>query len=177
MVRYISSNLRLPVVPYGKDKGRHSIQITRLTDELASQNFRSIDEFADTFCVETSGRGKSKRLLNFKLFIIMDTDDCTDKQRDDYISGRMFAGHWLREYIVPIYNTPNLDIVLYKAGIIDSIPLDKGDFYENIFPINKDSDKSGTVDEIVDFQSHLLGRTDTNISVLTGYMLDLLPHD
>ena len=59
MVRYISSNLRLPVVPYGKDKGRHSIQITRLTDELASQNFRSIDEFADTFCVETSGRAKA----------------------------------------------------------------------------------------------------------------------
>ena len=177
MVIYISSNLRLPVVPYGKDKGKHSIQIKRLQDELASQKFRSIDEFAETFCIETSGRGKSKRLVNFKLFIIMDTDDCTDKQRDSYISGQMFSGHWLHEYIVPIYNTPNLDIVLYKTGIIDTLPSDKGDFYENIFPINKDSDKSGTVDEIVEFQSHLLGKIDTNLSELTGYMLDLLPHN
>ncbi|MEZ3452742.1 MAG: hypothetical protein K1W17_00020, partial [Oscillospiraceae bacterium] len=100
ITRYIYSNLHLPVKVYAKDNGRHSIQITSLINELNSTQFRNIDKFADEFSVEVSGTGKNKKLVNFKLFIIMDTDDCTEQQKKKYISAEMFSKHWLYEYIV-----------------------------------------------------------------------------
>lgn len=78
---------------------------------------------------------KTKRLINFKLFIIMDTDDCDEITRSKYISKELFDGHPLKDYIVPLYNDTNLEDVMIKSGImVKRIPdAQKGSYYTKIF--------------------------------------------
>lgn len=47
----------------------------------------------------------------------MDTDDCADETRKRFINKEMFKNHWAYDYIVPIYNSPELETVMVKAGI------------------------------------------------------------
>ena len=59
-----------------------------------------------------------KKLPNyFKVFIIMDTDDCNENQKKSFKDKSMFKKHWLYDYIVPIYNDNNLEEILVDAGI------------------------------------------------------------
>lgn len=116
LVKYIYTNLHLPVKIIAKDKGRGSIQINGLMDFLNKKQFRTIKEFANEYSVEYDK--KTKRLKNFKLFTIMDTDDCDEATKEKYISGKLFDGHPLKEYIVPVYNITNLEDVMLKAGIM-----------------------------------------------------------
>ena len=77
-----------------------------------SKPYNSIKAFSDLYSIEYDKKEKS--LKNFKLFIIMDTDDCTEDFKDDYISGKLFENCCLKDYIVPIYNSPNLEEVKYS---------------------------------------------------------------
>jgi len=74
LVRYIYTNLHLPVKIIAKDKGKSSIQINGLKSMLSKKPFKSLKEMANEYGIEYDK--KSKLLKNFKLFIIMDTDDC-----------------------------------------------------------------------------------------------------
>lgn len=85
-----------------RDKGKSSIQINGLPAFLKKKTFQSLKAFSDEYSVEYDK--KNRRLKNFKLFIIMDTDDCEESIKQKYISGKLFSGHPLKEYIVPIYN-------------------------------------------------------------------------
>ncbi|TKZ15846.1 hypothetical protein EZH24_13855, partial [Brachyspira catarrhinii] len=67
---------------------------------------------------------------NFKIFIIMDTDDCTAQQKSEFINKNMFKNHWAYNYIVPIYNDDNLENVLIKA----TIEVENKKDYIKIFP-------------------------------------------
>ena len=116
LVKYIYTNLHLPVKIIAKDKGRGSIQINGLPEYLMKKQFRTLKAFADEFSVEYDR--KTKRLINFKLFIIMDTDDCDEITRSKYISKELFDGHPLKDYIVPLYNDTNLEDVMIKSGIM-----------------------------------------------------------
>lgn len=77
LVRFIYTNLHLPVKIISKDKGRGSIQINGLEDLLNKKYFKSLSTFSKEYSVEYDK--KEKKLKNFKLFIIMDTDDCSEK--------------------------------------------------------------------------------------------------
>jgi hypothetical protein len=70
------------------------------------------------------------QLKNFQLFIVMDVDDCTEDEKRKFKDKSMFDGHWLKDYIVPIYNDPNLEETMKKA----SIPINKKKEYITIFP-------------------------------------------
>ena len=61
---------------------------------------------------------KSKVLKDFRLFVIMDTDDCSLETKEKYILGELFEFSVLKDYIVPIYNIENLEDVMIKAGIM-----------------------------------------------------------
>ena len=132
LASYIYTNLHLPVVIIDKNNGRSSIQINALKNILSSKPYNSLKSFAEKYSVEYDR--KEKKLGNFKLFIIMDTDDCSDKTREDYISGKLFENSCLKEYIVPIFNSPNLEEVMIKSGIIaKKIPdSQKGSYYNII---------------------------------------------
>ena len=68
----------------------------------------------------------------------MDTDDCSEEQKENYISKRMFRNHWAYDYIVPIFNTPDLESVLVKAGIkFKKMGERRKKEYIKIFPTDK----------------------------------------
>ena len=116
LVKYIHTNLHLPIKPYAHNRGNSSIQITGLNKILKKRDFNNLKSFAEQYNIEYSR--KTKELLNFKLFTIMDTDDCSATELSQYKTGRLFEDCTLREYIVPLYNTKNLEDVMMAAGIM-----------------------------------------------------------
>lgn len=127
----ITSNLHLPHEIIARDKGKNSIQINGILRFLQGDSrFGKFNSFLKAF---PNVEVYKKELLHFRLFIIMDTDDCDDKTREAYISGELFRNFWLYPYITPIYNTPNLEITMEKA----EIPIERKKDYIKIFPTNK----------------------------------------
>lgn len=169
LVRYIYTNLHLPVKVIGKDKGKSSIQINGLKNMLSKKPFKSLKEMANEYVIEYDK--KSKSLKNFKLFIIMDTDDCDDDTKRKYISGELFKGHPLEDYIVPIYNNSNLEDVMLKAGIMVKRIEDsqKGTYYSRIFPINTDPISADTLKQVRLFAGKLNGIKETNMLCFIEY--------
>lgn len=174
LVKYIYTNLHLPMRIVSKNKGRGSIQINGLLDFLNQKNFRSLKTFANEYAVEYDK--KAKKLVNFKLFIIMDTDDCSEKAREKYMSGNMFEGHPLREYIVPIYNITNLEDVMLKAGIMTKRieAAQKGTYYNNIFPINTEPLSVDTMNQVRKFAEKIKDIEQTNMLELVEYCFEQL---
>lgn len=169
LVRYIYTNLHLPVKVIAKDKGKSSIQINGLKNMLSKKPFKALKEMANEYAIEYDK--KSKSLKNFKLFIIMDTDDCDDDTKRKYISGELFKGHPLEDYIVPIYNNSNLEDVMLKAGIMVKRIEDsqKGTYYSRIFPINTDPISADTLNQVRVFASKLNGIKETNMLCFIEY--------
>lgn len=89
---YIKSNLRLKIEIVSEKRGEKSIQINGLTNILNDSRFRSFDAFIRFFeDVEVVAYNKKKMLAsNFKIFIIMDTDDCSEENKRKYTSKEMF---------------------------------------------------------------------------------------
>lgn len=175
LVKYIYTNLHLPVKIIAKDKGRGSIQINGLLDYLNKKQFRTLKGFADEYSVEYDK--KTKSLINFKLFIIMDTDDCDEDTKVKFISGDMFKGHPLKEYIVPVYNIANLEDVMIKARImVKKIPdAQKGSYYAKIFPINTEPLSIDTVNQVRTFAEKIKGIKETNMLTFIEYCLQQMP--
>ncbi len=119
IVEHIKSNLRISIIPYSEKKGEKSIQINGLKNNvLGNTIFKDIDSFIRTYeKVEVIGKGKKRKLNNFKLFIIMDTDDCSEEEKQNFINKKMFKNHWMYDYIEPIYNISNLECVLKRCNI------------------------------------------------------------
>lgn len=176
LVKYIYTNLHLPVKIISKDKGRGSIQIDGLLDFLNKKQFRTLKSFADEFVVEYDR--KTKSLKNFKLFIIMDTDDCDEENKKKYISGEMFQKHPLKDYIVPIFNNSNLEDVMMKSGImIKRIPnSEKGTYYSKIFPINTNPLSVDTLNQVKIFASKIRGVKETNMLEFIEYCIQQIPN-
>lgn len=174
LVKYIYTNLHLPMRIVSKNKGRGSIQINGLLEFLNQRNFRSLKTFANEYAVEYDK--KTKKLVNFKLFIIMDTDDCSEKARENYMSGTMFEGHPLKEYIVPIYNISNLEDVMLKAGIMTKRIEDaqKGTYYNKIFPINTEPLSVDTINQVREFAKKIKDVKQTNMLELVEYCFEQL---
>ena len=175
LARYIYTNLHLPVKLISKDKGRGSIQINGLVDYLNKKPFKSLKEFSNEYSIEYDK--KTKRLVNFKLFIIMDTDDCSEETKTKYISGELFNGHPLKEYIIPIYNINNLEDVMLKAGImVKRIEnSQKGLYYSKIFPINTEPLSVDTINQIREFAKKIKGIKETNMLTFVEYCFQQLP--
>lgn len=126
----IKSNLRLKHEIIAREKGKSSIQVTSIMDILSDKRFCSYKNFIKAF---DDVESKNKMLVSFSLFIIMDLDDCTEEQKKRFISKEMFLGHWLYDYIVPIFNDPNLEATMKIANIEVTRKKD----YVAIFPTNQ----------------------------------------
>ena len=174
LARYIYTNLHLPIVIYDRKKGASSIQINGLQSILNKKPFNKLKTFAEEFSVEYDK--KNNILKNFKLFIIMDTDDCSEKVRKEYISGKLFEDCCLRDYIVPIYNSPNLENVMMKSGIMAKRISDsqKASYYSKIFPINREPFTNDTLEQISLFSQKLSAVKETNILEYVNYCLSLI---
>lgn len=169
IVRYVKSKLRLPLEIYSKCNGQNSIQINGLKSLLEkSGDFNKQKKFLKKYSnIQFSKEG----LMHFKLFPIMDTDDCTDKTKEEYIDGTLFDGHWLKPYIISIYNSPALEDVLFDCKLIKKNlkNCDKTSTYQNLFPINR---SSSNYDEIDELYNRLLKSKKTNFEEFIKYCLD-----
>lgn len=176
LVKYIYTNLHLPVKIISKDNGKSSIQINGLMNFL-KKKFKSLSSFANEYVIEYDK--KNKVLKNFKLFIIMDTDDCEERIKQNYISGKMFLEYPLSQYIVPIYNISNLEDVMMKAGIIVKRISDseKGTYYSKIFPINSAPMSIDTVNQIRTFATKIKGIKQTNMLEFIEYCFEQIPNE
>lgn len=177
LVKYIYTNLHLSVKIIAKDKGKSSIQINGLLEFLQKKPFQSLKQFADEYTIEYDK--KKKALKNFKLFIIMDTDDCEEDTKQRYISGEMFQGHPLHKYIIPIYNSENLEDVMLKAGIMTEriTDSDKGTYYSKIFPINTKPMSVDTINQVKTFAAKIKGIRQTNMLKFIEYCFEQLPSE
>lgn len=103
--------------------------------------------------------------------MIMDTDDCSNEQKNSFISKKMFQSHWAYDYIIPVFNTPDLESVLVKAGIkFEKRGLDRKKEYIRIFPTDKKHSCCEGV-ELRDFVRNLEKVKDTNLYEFVRFCL------
>lgn len=162
----IKSNLRIKHEIIADKRGKKSIQINSLMHILNDSRLKSFKNFISEF---DDVEHKDKKLLNFKLFIIMDLDDCTKEMRNRFLNKEMFSKHWLYEYIVPIYNDPDLEETMKEA----KIPIQRNEKkkYFTVFPTNHgDLD----VDKARDSHVALLKCKKSNMHEYVKYCLEML---
>ncbi len=169
---FIKNELRLGALKILADKkGQKSIQITSLRKFFDHNiHLRSEEDFKREFnnCLELDEEGKPLIPEDLKIYTIMDTDDCSPKQKAEYKNKKMFEGHWAYEYIEPIFNDDNLEQVLLKADI--KIKSKKKDYVE-IFPTTAKHRQNGAI-ELKDFKNKLSKISDTNMNEFVVCCLD-----
>lgn len=170
---YIKSNLRIKMEIISEKKGEKSIQINSLKHILQDKRFYSLDSFSNFFEDAEIIREKTKKKLssNFRIFIIMDTDDCTEEQKKNFITKQMFKTHWAYDYIVPIFNIPDLEAIMVKAGIkFEKKEVKRKTEYIKIFPTDKRySNREGI--ELKSFAENLSKVQETNLHNFIQYCL------
>lgn len=167
---YIKSKLRFQMEIISKDKGQKSIQINGLQTLFnKDKRLSTYNEFITYFSnIEFEGK-KNKIASYFKIFIIMDTDDCLDEQREKYISKELFKGHWAYDYIVPIFNSPELESIMIKAGIkFEKKGDERKKEYIRIFPTDKKYMKNESI-ELASFAKDLKAIKGTNMEIFINY--------
>ncbi|WP_295295875.1 hypothetical protein [uncultured Brachyspira sp.] len=160
MCDFIKRKLKLKIDIVSKNKGGNSIQISSIMKRLKGKDIDTLDNFKNTY--KDDLEIKDNEIIidkDFKIFIIMDTDDCkNNEEKNNFINKNMFKNYWGYKYILPIYNITNLEDVLIKAKIIDKNTIknkkDKKN-YIKIFPITK-QDIESDVKQIEEFYQKLL---------------------
>lgn len=165
MCEYIRSNLRLHIDILARNKGGSSIQINTLVAFLNKGFLKSATSFLNHYNNQLAGK---KLKDDFRIFTVMDTDDCSEQERDNYINRNMFRNHWAYDYIYPIYNISNLEDVLLRAGLINRNH-DKKD-YNKIFSINHDASYDD-IKDIKTFRDKIKGDNNTNMDDMLDDLL------
>lgn len=173
LARFVCSNLHLNIKTYSKKNGANSIQINSLKSLLYTSPFKSFAEFKKEYEVSVTGKGENRKINNFKLFIIMDTDDCSEDEQKKFITKEQFKGHWLYDYIVPIYNITNLEDVMQQSNIMTTRikSSEKGEYYSKVFPINTKPVCDDTICQVKTLKSRIKGNKNTNLTEFIDYCL------
>ncbi len=172
---FIKSNLRINIFIESDKNGEKAIQITSLMKRTLNnkkfKSFKSLKSFFDDLQIDK----ETKQIADgFKIFIIMDTDDCTERQKQDFQNKAMFKDHWAYDYIVPIWNCPNLEEVLRKSGIkFKKKGKKQKDEYIDIFPTDEKYKKSDVL-QIKEFYNILENNNNTNMNIFVDFCLEIL---
>lgn len=168
---FMRSNLRIQIEIDSDKKGKKSIQITSIMKFLSGEKYKNITSFKNKFDDIEPIENIKKLPSYFKVFIIMDTDDCNESQKKSFKNKSMFKEHWLYDYIVPIYNDSNLEEVLVDAGIkFQKSGNERKTEYPKVFPMNGISDVEG----IKKFGKALGNSKKTNMEEFINFCLELI---
>lgn len=174
LAEYIKSNLRLNIEIVSRDRGKSSIQVNGLMKFLNSDSrFKSIKAIEKNFLPKV----KNGKLENCYIIPIMDLDDCSEAEGERYKSGEMFNSSYLKEYIIPIWNCPNFDVVMKKAGVIEELPddRDKVKTYTKVFP--KSHSNKTNEEEIREFSNSMKKANNTNLEKFVDMCLKMLKNN
>lgn len=108
--KFIKNNLRIKMEYIANKNGESSIQIPGLLKRLNGKDIKDLNSICNKYKKDDIDE-------KFKIFAIMDTDDCSEEEKNNYKNKTMFKKNWAYNYICPIYNDGNLEEVLIKAGI------------------------------------------------------------
>lgn len=169
---YIKSKLRFHMEIISKEKGQKSIQINGLQTLFnKDKRLSTYKNFLIYFPTVELEDKKNRISSYFKIFIIMDTDDCSDEQKRKYINKELFKGHWAYDYIVPIFNSPELESIMVKAGIkFEKKGDERKKEYIKIFPTDKKYMKNESV-ELASFAKDLTKIRETNMENFINYCI------
>lgn len=171
--QFIRMQLRIKMEIESDKNGEKSIQITSLMNRLNGGIFKTKTKFLKRYEDELDYDKKNKVIKNFKVFIIMDTDDCTAKEKENFLRKHMFKEHWMYDYIIPVFNSPNLEEVLVKANIkFERKGEERKKEYVKIFPTKKSSEVKEKI-QLEDFKNDLKKIEDTNLNEFIEWCLDL----
>jgi len=169
IANHIKSSLRLNIHIH---KRKTSIQINGLLHELES-NFKDLSALGknpNLFLNVTD-----KKIQDFKIFTLMDTDDCSEKTKQSYMNGDIFNKYALKEYIVPIYSIPDLEHVLHQSKLIPKVYNDseKVREYGKLFPVSSVpmGESALPMDNIIQTCKKLEKNTNTNWNVFLDYCI------
>lgn len=168
---FVKQQLRLKIDIVSDKKGEKAIQITSLKNILNNKIFGKKASFLKQYPDVELDEDEKEISNNFKVFIIMDTDDCTEEQKEKFILKEMFKGHWAYDYIVPIFNSPQLESVLTKA----KVPFEKKGNkrkkeYVKIFPTDEKYKKSDVI-QINELSEKLRKIKETNMEEFLDFCL------
>lgn len=118
LAKQIQAKMRRNLHPLAKDNGRNSILINTLNyylQKLYPNKKTYIRKNRDFLLYDKN----NDKILNHKIFAIMDKDETSDQMFQSYIDKSMFKDYWWGkdELIEPIFFNPNMDDVLKKHGI------------------------------------------------------------
>lgn len=168
---FIKSNLRIQIEIDSDKKGKKSIQITSIMKFLNGEIYKNVDSFKNKFDDIEPIENIKNLPSYFKVFIIMDTDDCNESQKKSFKDKSMFKKHWLYDYIVPIYNDDNLEEVLVDVGIkFQKSGNERKSEYPKVFPMNGISD----IESIKKFGNRLKKSKKTNMEEFIDFCLELI---
>ena len=186
---FIKSKLKLNFYIESEKKGEKSIQIKSVMNILKNTIYKNFDAFINNFSavelisVEKENekkkgtkkkKGKQRLSEAFKIFIIMDTDDCTESEREEFINKSMFNGHWAYDYIVPIYNDSNLEEVVQSCGIkFEKKGIERKKEYIKIFPTDKKYLKKDSL-QVKEFNEKLINCKRTNMDKFTQFCMTIV---
>lgn len=170
--QYIKNKLRLKIEIYSDNNGEKSIQITSLKNTLNNKIFKSYRNFINTFedieLIDNKNINK-----DFKIFIIMDADDCSEEEKRKFINKEMFKGHWAYDYIVPIYNIPELETVLTDAKVpFTKTGVKRKKEYIKLFPTDPKYTKTDEV-QIKELLNKLKKQKNTNLNEFLDFCLNV----
>lgn len=174
--KYIKQNLRLPIEIKSDKNGEKSIQVTSIMNTLNDTQHKNLKAFFATYPgINISGKGKSAVIKDFKIFIILDLDDCTCTQASKFIDKSMFKGHWAYDYIIPIYNDKNLEDALQECGVKYEKKRagDKKKEYVKIFPTDKKYAQKNDRLQISEFADMIKKSKKTNMYLLVDYCMKI----
>lgn len=169
--QHIKNKLRLKMEIYSDKNGEKAIQITSLKNTLNNKIFKSFKNFIQIY--EDVKLTKDEKNIDdeFKIFIIMDTDDCTERQKQDFINKEMFKEHWAYKHIVPIYNIPELESVLAMAKIpFTKTGNKRKKEYIKLFPTDPKYKKTDEI-QIKELQNTLKKQNNTNLNEFLDFCL------
>ena len=171
--QYIKNKLRLKIEIYSDKNGEKAIQITSLKNTLNNKIFKSYRNLINTF-EDIELTADNKKINNdFKIFIIMDTDDCSETEKTKFINKEMFKGHWAYDYIVPIYNIPELETVLTEAKIpFTKTGVKRKKEYIKLFPTDPKYTKTDEV-QIKELLNTLKKQKNTNLNDFLDFCLKI----
>lgn len=173
---YIIQNLRLKIEIKSDKKGEKSIQINSIMNILNSTEHKNLNAFYKTYSdLNIVGKGRKREIVDFKIFIIMDLDDCIEENKRRFLDKSMFKDHWAYKYIVPIYNDKNLEEALIECGVKYKKvhPEDMKKKYIKIFPTsNRDIQNTADRIEVNDFVDMIKSSKKTNLSELIEYCIN-----
>ncbi|AAO05073.1 MULTISPECIES: hypothetical protein [Staphylococcus] len=159
LANYLKSNLRIPAKIVSDKNGKKSIQINSLKNLFSGKYFKSKNILENHYGLNINE--------NFKIFIIMDTDDCNKEEALNYKNKSMFKNYWFYKFVIPIYNEPNIENVIKSSNL--SAMKNKTDVHR-IFPIDDNINK---IESIIFVSSKLKKCNSTNMDIMFEHLLDM----